>query len=763
MNPIKKILKPIGRPVMNSIYEFLMSRAKKHNGRRLFDASELKLLREALLTQNLFGADGHMVASFEREFAELYGVPYAVASTSGTAAIHTALGALDIDGGSEVITAPITDLGTIIPILYQNLIPVFADTDSTYQMDPEDVERKITPRTKAIIAVHLFGNACDIERMAAIAKKHNIPLIEDCSQAHVTEYKGKYVGTWGDIGCYSFQQSKHMTTGDGGMTITSNKAYYDRMKLFVDKGYARKGWGSRAYLFHAPNYRMNELTAAVGRAQLKKVKAVVDKRHVMGLQMTELLRGIPGLTTAPVTEGVHHSFWLYPFKLEGVDLAAFCQAMIKKGVYAMPGYTGKAIYLCTESLSAKKTYGNSQLPFTARNVDKVYEYKEGLCPKAEKALETLVCVPWNESWGEAGVQKAAATIKECLGAAGKVTRSAVPVTAPPGPSSKKTDANALRVGIIGCGQIGRAHLDAYKQNANIEIAACVDTDLSKAEVFAAEAGAKAYGSHTEMIRDGKVRAVSLCTLPSTHRAITLDLLDAGIHVLCEKPLALSSQDAKQMLQRASEKNLTLLTAFKLRFFEEVERTKELLDKGSLGNLLTFRLLFGGYMDMADTWHVKKELSGGGVIMDNGPHAIDLIRYLFGDVASVSAEARDAQGIGVEDTAKLNFILKNGLTGTADLSWPAWVTPNAYLEIYGDEGTVLVDGSGITYKFKTWNEWKRVPNRADAGGGFAKQIAHFAEAVRSRRTPVIGPEAGLEAQTIIENVYHRLQTGGNAKI
>ncbi len=239
---LKKAVKKAGRPIMNSIFEFLMRRAKKHGGRRLFDASELKLVREALLSQNLFSMDGYMVSGFEKEFAEAYGAAYAVASTSGTAAIHTALGALDLNAGDEVITAPITDLGTIIPILYQNCIPVFADIDATYQMDSADVEKKITSRTKAIIAVHLFGNTCDMDAMAAVAKRHGIPLIEDCSQTHMTEYKGKFVGTIGDIGCFSFQQSKHMTTGDGGMTITSNKKYFDRMKLFVDKGYARKGW-----------------------------------------------------------------------------------------------------------------------------------------------------------------------------------------------------------------------------------------------------------------------------------------------------------------------------------------------------------------------------------------------------------------------------------------------------------------------------------------------------------------------------------------
>jgi dTDP-4-amino-4,6-dideoxygalactose transaminase/predicted dehydrogenase len=758
---------------MDALFEFLMRQAKSHGGRVLYDARELKLVREALLTQNLFGMDGYMVNHFEKEFAEMYGVPYAVASTSGTAAIHTALGALDIDGGSEVITAPITDLGTIIPILYQNLIPVFADVDASYQMDPEDVERKITLRTKAIIAVHLFGNACDMRRMTAVAKKHDIPLIEDCSQAHLTEYQGKFVGTWGDIGCYSFQQSKHMTTGDGGMTITPHKAYYERMKLFVDKGYARKGWGSRAYLFHAPNYRMNELTAAVGRAQLKKVQAVVQKRQAMGERMTELLRGIQGLTTAPVTDGARHSFWLYPFKLEGVNVAEFCQAMIKKGVYAMAGYTGKTIYLCTESLTAKKTYGNSQLPFTARNVEKVYEYKEGLCPKAEKSLETLVCVPWNESWGDEGVKRAADVIKTCLekmtgmtlrGEAGQpnvIARSpqgdeAISATKIASGTASPRNDTKINIAIIGCGQIGRNHLDSYRRNPKVRIVACADTDSSRAEAFAKEVGARSYVSHRELIQNEKLQGVSICTVPSTHREIAVDFLEAGVHVLCEKPLALSVRDAQTMLQKAKETNRILLTAFKLRFFEEVQKAKELIAQGTLGKILNFRLMFGGYMDMDGTWFVKKEISGGGVIMDNGPHAADLIQHLFGDIENVLAKAVDAKNVGVEDTAKITFSLRDGLTGTVDVSWAAWVTPSAYLEIYGTDGTLLLDGTGVTLKYKTWNEWKKILNKTTVADGFASQINHFVETIQNNKTTIIDAEAGLKAQKVIEAAYRSIE-------
>src|SRR5215470_675894 len=185
----------IRHSISDFLLDVLMRSAKGSKSRAPFGVEEFKLVREALLSQNLCCIGGQMVPALEREFALTYGVPYAVASTSGTAAIHVALGALDLNPGDEVITAPITDLGTIIPVLYQNGIPIFADVDDTYNMDPVDIERKISPRTRAIIVVHLFGNPCDMDAIVDIAKRHGIALIEDCSQAHLAEYRGKYVGT----------------------------------------------------------------------------------------------------------------------------------------------------------------------------------------------------------------------------------------------------------------------------------------------------------------------------------------------------------------------------------------------------------------------------------------------------------------------------------------------------------------------------------------------------------------------------------------
>lgn len=388
-------------------------RSKPFPRRTPFGDLEIQLLTEAVRSQNLFGLGGAKVTQFEKEFAALYGVKYAVGSTSGTAAIHVAIGTINPDPGDEIITAPITDGGTIVPILYQNAIPVFADIDDTYNMDPADVERKITERTKAILVVHLFGNACNMDAMVEIARRHKLALIEDCSQAHVTKYKGKYLGTIGDIGCFSLQQSKHMTTGDGGVTITNRDDLAERMMLFRDKGWSRKpGWGPRTYLFLAPNYRMTELQGAVGLAQVKKVRAVVQKRMELGNLLTDSIHDIPGLRPAPVTPGSEHSYWSYPLRVEAWNPKTFAQALNAEGVGCGCGYIGEPIFLCMEALCNKVTFGRSHHPFDGCHTSRHYVYTKGMCPHTEEALQHMLNLSIHEQMCREDIMDMAGAIRK---------------------------------------------------------------------------------------------------------------------------------------------------------------------------------------------------------------------------------------------------------------------------------------------------------------------------------------------------------------
>jgi predicted dehydrogenase len=266
-----------------------------------------------------------------------------------------------------------------------------------------------------------------------------------------------------------------------------------------------------------------------------------------------------------------------------------------------------------------------------------------------------------------------------------------------------------------------------------------------------------------MILSESLTGVSVCTVPVTHRDIVVDFLRAGVHVLCEKPLTISVEHASEMLETAQDKNLLLLPAFKFRFYDEVLHAKELIGRGTLGRILSFRLTFGGYIEMAGTWYSRKELAGGGIIMDNGPHALDLVRFLFGEVRNVTTYASNIQDLEVEDTAQLSLRLENGGTGFVDLSWSCGTPPKNYLEIYGEDGTALLDADGLTYKFKTWDEWKRIPNEVTGQAAFARQIDHFLESIDSKSPRRVNSNDGLISQTLIEAAYESMKREASVPI
>ena len=205
--------------------------------RRSFGAQELQHVTEALESGNLFYAGGTKVYAFLDKFRELFGVEGVVPSSSGTAALHVALGALNLSPGDEVIVPPVTDMGSVAPIVLCGAIPVFADVElETFNLDPADVARKITDRTRAIMVVHVWGRPANLAAIQDLVRDRDIAIVEDCAEAHYVRYRGELLGTMGDFGCFSFQQSKHITSGDGGATIVNRPELLPRAELFVDKG-----------------------------------------------------------------------------------------------------------------------------------------------------------------------------------------------------------------------------------------------------------------------------------------------------------------------------------------------------------------------------------------------------------------------------------------------------------------------------------------------------------------------------------------------
>jgi dTDP-4-amino-4,6-dideoxygalactose transaminase len=371
-----------------------------HTGRDL-GAEEIALLKEVIESGTLNCTKGTQVKAFETAFAARYGVPHARAVTSGTAAMHTAIAAIDPEPGDEIITTAITDMGAIAPILYQQAIPIFADVDPvSLNVTPESVAARITPRTRAIVATHIFGNPCDMLGIGRVAAAHGIPVIEDCAQAYLATQDGRLVGTIGDIGAFSLQQGKHMTTGEGGIVITSDPGHARWMTLFSDKAW---GYGDPKpdHYFLALNYRMTDLQGAVARAQLAKLDGVVARRQRAAAEMTERLADVEGITLPRPLPGATHVYWKYPLIVDsevlpgGVD--ALGAELRERGVFCAPRYVQKPAFAC-EVFVERKTYGRSRCPYTCRERDGggTVVYDAADYPGTMRGLEHVVVLPWSE-------------------------------------------------------------------------------------------------------------------------------------------------------------------------------------------------------------------------------------------------------------------------------------------------------------------------------------------------------------------------------
>ncbi|MEU5879889.1 DegT/DnrJ/EryC1/StrS family aminotransferase [Spirillospora sp. NPDC047279] len=366
-------------------------------------AAVLRVLDSAVLCST-FGTEGR---ALEAEMAGLYGRRAAVASSSGTAALHLAVAAVRLDPGDEVITTPISDFGTVAPILAQNGVPVFADVDpATGNLDPAAVEAAVTPRTRAIMAVHLFGAPADLAGLRAVADRHGLILIEDCAQAWLgTTPGGALLGTVGDIACFSLQQYKHITAGDGGLSITDDDELARRMRLFMDKGWDRTI--GRLHLSLGLNYRMTELAAAVARAQLAKAPAVVARRRERAEQLLGALKGLSGIG---LPDPAGHAWWLFPFTVPATPgNRAWAEALTAEGVPAVAGYLERPLY-ANPAIAEAPVYGSARFPLEGR------AYPAGLCPEAERLIgRTLVILHWNEGYTAGDVDTIAEAVQRAHG------------------------------------------------------------------------------------------------------------------------------------------------------------------------------------------------------------------------------------------------------------------------------------------------------------------------------------------------------------
>jgi dTDP-4-amino-4,6-dideoxygalactose transaminase len=376
---------------------------------------ELDELAEVVRSGQLGRHGGTKVKELERAFAELYGVKHAVAVSSGSAAVHAAIATIDPNPGDEIITTPCSDFGTVMGILYQNAIPVFADLDpQTFCLDPASVEAKITDRTRAILVVHLFGGLANVDALREIADRHGILLIEDCAQAQLSTLNGRLVGAMGDIGCFSFNNTKHLNCGEGGMVVTNDDAFARRARLFADKAWPREE-ENRYSMFLGQNYRLNELEAAVAVVGLRRLEANVSARRRAAERIFERVAGVPGLSIPESLPAADSSYWiLHFFADESLDVAEVAAALRAEGLpfsakYVTPLYTWPV-------LRDAKTYGDSGFPFRSPYTSRPFDYAPGLCPVFEARREHLLLISVDEQWTDRDADDVAAGLQKVFGA-----------------------------------------------------------------------------------------------------------------------------------------------------------------------------------------------------------------------------------------------------------------------------------------------------------------------------------------------------------
>ena len=346
---------------------------------------------------------GKVGMEFEDAFAKWSGAKFAVSCTNGTAALHIALSALGVGPGDEVIVTGYTFFASCASIVAAKAIPVIAEVDETLTMDPEDVEKKITPATKAIVAVHMRGVPCDMDKIMAIAKKHNLRVIEDCAQAVGATYKGKFVGTFGDCGCFSFQYHKTITAGEGGMILCNDARIYDRCCSYHDTAacWRPDRFAEQRYegeLFCGSNFRMSELAGAVMLAQLGKLDRLNAAMRDHQKRIVNQIKDTKGIKVRPCNDPEGDTGICLMFYLESADkVVPFCEALQAEGVAAAgvfnSGIPDWHIYAHWKHVLEKKAPSEACCPYECPYHEKkasTVEYGPDMNPKTLEYLGRVV-------------------------------------------------------------------------------------------------------------------------------------------------------------------------------------------------------------------------------------------------------------------------------------------------------------------------------------------------------------------------------------
>ncbi len=365
------------------------------------------------------GFNSDTVERFQKKFAQMHQSKHAVAVANCAAAIHTALAALDVGAGDEVVTTPISDFGTYAGIFSQNALPVFADIDpNTGNITAESIEKVLSPYTKAIVIVHWHGLLCDMDPIMELSKRTGIPVIEDCCQTPLGSYKGRMAGTMGTIGCFSMDAEKHLSTEHGGILTTDSKELADKAyKFAVMRGcYVEEGFG-RKYDTLGLNYRYGQLEAAVGLAQLDILPEQNKRRIELASSLMKKLSGIDGIIPLTIPEGSMCLYWIFPIIFDmdrfNTDIFTLGKALDAEGIKGcshIPYYLITDSHLCLKE--RKNLYGKTRCPFDCPYQHRKIIYDTNDLPGAQKYISRTVRWVWSDKYSEGDVERIYLAVKK---------------------------------------------------------------------------------------------------------------------------------------------------------------------------------------------------------------------------------------------------------------------------------------------------------------------------------------------------------------
>ena len=372
----------------------IQSTFKRYNPIGVEEVQAAKQVIESGVLSQFLGAwhedfyGGPKVREFERACEPFFGVKHAVTVNSWTSGLIAAVGAIGIEPGDEVIVTPWTMCASATAILHWNAIPVFADIEpETFNLDPKSVEANITPYTKAIMAVDIFGHSADMDALMAIAAKHGLKVISDAAQAPGALYKGKHAGTMAHVGGYSLNYHKHIHTGEGGILVTNDDEIAERMRLIRNHAEAVVGDKGETNLTNmiGYNFRLGEIECAIGIQQLKKLKWLVQSRQLLADRLSDGLRGLPGLRLPVVKSDCTHVYYVYPMVVDvkalGVSRDKIHAALKAEGVPVANRYQNLHLLPMYQK---KLAYGSKGFPWISEICHREVNYHRGICPVAEE-------------------------------------------------------------------------------------------------------------------------------------------------------------------------------------------------------------------------------------------------------------------------------------------------------------------------------------------------------------------------------------------